>query len=93
MSSIPGFTEYHTNSDHMYSVSPRFSNIFYLNIPFASGLATYGSVASNPGCLALYHAFRWNGICSNRAVRGLIGFAFVRLRLLIFVLTCLRLLP
>lgn len=43
MSSIPEFTEYHTNSDHMYSASPRFFNIFHLSIPFASSLATYGS--------------------------------------------------
>lgn len=93
MSSIPEFTEYHTNSDHMYSASPRFFNIFHLSIPFASSLATYGRVASNSGCVALYRAFRWNGIRSIRAVGALIGFAFVRLRLLIFALTCFRLLP
>ncbi|OJJ64147.1 hypothetical protein ASPSYDRAFT_293280 [Aspergillus sydowii CBS 593.65] len=28
MSNISGFTEHHTNSDYMYSASPRFSNFF-----------------------------------------------------------------
>lgn len=31
MSNISGFTEHHTNSDYMYSASPRFSNFFFIS--------------------------------------------------------------